>query len=242
MDPNREPLRKIPVIPVPQVSQDIGSILKSRREAKGHSLDAVGQHTRIPKRFLEAMEKNQLDEFPALVYLRGFLKSYCEYLELDFEATWALVQPPAAPEAKDAAPSQKTATEPKDRSAAGGNNSAAGVLLFAAAFALGIFLFLRKPGSEKPSSAAETPAALAPLASQAQRTLSIVLRQEAWISLKADDALLFEGRAPQGARQEWKAKHGFSLRTPQPQNLEMTLDANPYPLSQPPAGGEYKIE
>jgi cytoskeletal protein RodZ len=233
-------LRKIPVVTVPQVSQDIGSALKSRREAKGHSLDAVSQHTRIPKRFLDALEKNQLDEFPALVYLRGFLKNYCEYLELDFEAIWALVQPPAAPEAKDAA--QAAPVEPKEHPPAGRDNSPAGALLFAAALALGTFLFLRKSGPEKAESSPEVPAALAPLDNQAQRALTLTFRQEAWVSLKADGALLFEGRAPQGARQEWKAKKSFSLRTPQPQNLDMTLDAASYRLSSPQAGGEYKIE
>lgn len=238
MDHNREPLRKIPVVTVPPVSGDIGAALKARREAKGHSLDAVSQQTRIPKKFLEAMEKNQFDEFPALVYLRGFLKSYCEHLELDFAGLWALVQPPAA--AEKPAPVQP-AEAPQTAPAKAGWRP--GALIAAVILALAFVLALRKSVPEQPSAptVAEAPAALAPLNAAAQPTLSIVFRREAWISLKADGRLLFEGRAPQGARQEWKAQKGFVLRTPHPQNLELIFNSTPYRLPDDLAG-EHAIE
>lgn len=241
MDPNREPLRKIPVVAVPPVSGDIGSALRARREAKGLSLDTVGRQTRIPKKFLEAMEKNQLDEFPALVYLRGFLKSYCEHLELDFNELWALVQPPLAPAtAESPAPVQASPAPQTTTTKAGWRP---GAFLLAAALALMLALALRQSAPERVSvpAVSEAPAALAPLSVAAQPTLSIVFRREAWISLKADGMLLFEGRAPQGARQEWKAKKGFALSTPQPQNIELILNSTPYRLPEGPAG-EYKIE
>jgi len=78
------------------VPQDIGATLRKRRTLRGESLDSIHQHTRIPKRFLEALEENRFQDLPAPVYLRGFLKSYCDHLDVDFEPVWKkLSQPPA---------------------------------------------------------------------------------------------------------------------------------------------------
>src|SRR5579883_848902 len=90
MQNERDPLRKIPTKHAPEPKADIGSTLRAAREKRGHTLEAVSQQTRISRRFLEALEKNRFDEFPALAYLRGFLKSYCDYLELEFEPLWRL--------------------------------------------------------------------------------------------------------------------------------------------------------
>lgn len=88
MQDNHDPLRKIPTKHVPEARADIGAPLKAARSKKGHTLETVAQQTRIPKKFLDALENNRLEEFPALAYLRGFLKSYCDYLEVDFEPLW----------------------------------------------------------------------------------------------------------------------------------------------------------
>jgi cytoskeletal protein RodZ len=252
MDPNREPLRKIPIIPVPQVNEDIGSKLKKKREAKGHSLDAVSRQTRIPKRFLEALEKNQLDEFPALVYLRGFLKNYCDFLELDFDSIWTLVEPPPAPSPErpkaSAAPLEQAAkakgsgAPAHKETAPSPDKSSIAAFVFAVALALATAFYVRKPAPDALPAASEVPANLASYTNQAEHVLSITFEREAWVSLKSDGELLFEGKAPEGARQEWKAKRSFSLRTPQPQNLSLALDAAPYRLPQPQTDGEYKIE
>jgi cytoskeleton protein RodZ len=60
--------------------QEIGSELKSMREAKGYSLEDVQQATKIRIRYLEAIEAGDLSAMPGMVYARGFIKSYAEYL------------------------------------------------------------------------------------------------------------------------------------------------------------------
>ncbi|MGE0601397.1 MAG: helix-turn-helix domain-containing protein [Dehalococcoidia bacterium] len=61
----------------------IGEALRSTRERRGLSIDQVAQDTRISPRFLEALEAEQFDELPAPVYVRGFLRSYANYLRLE---------------------------------------------------------------------------------------------------------------------------------------------------------------
>ncbi|MGB8957288.1 MAG: RodZ domain-containing protein [Tumebacillaceae bacterium] len=63
--------------------QELGMELKNIRESKGLSLDQVQQDTKIRSRYLEAIEAGDLSVLPGMVYARGFIKSYAEYLGVD---------------------------------------------------------------------------------------------------------------------------------------------------------------
>lgn len=60
-----------------------GHQLASAREAKGMTLDAVGESTGIPRGVLEALEANDWDKLDAPVYVRGYLRKYARLLGLD---------------------------------------------------------------------------------------------------------------------------------------------------------------
>jgi transcriptional regulator with XRE-family HTH domain len=57
--------------------------LREAREARGISLEQAERETRIIRRYLVALEAEDLDAFPAEVYARGFLRSYASYLGLN---------------------------------------------------------------------------------------------------------------------------------------------------------------
>lgn len=62
---------------------DIGEALREARSARGLSIEQAAQDTRISLRFLEALEAEEFEELPAPVYVRGFTRSYANYLGLD---------------------------------------------------------------------------------------------------------------------------------------------------------------
>jgi cytoskeleton protein RodZ len=64
----------------------IGRILEQKRKEKGLSLDDVEQATKIRKRYLDGLEREDYAMLPAGVYAQGFLKTYANYLGLDGEA------------------------------------------------------------------------------------------------------------------------------------------------------------
>lgn len=101
LDKEPDPLRRIPTKHTTALRAEIGPILRAARLKRGQSLEAVAQQTRISKRFLEALEENRFEQFPAVVYLRGFLKGYCEHLDVNFDEIWAKLnetaEAPAAP-------------------------------------------------------------------------------------------------------------------------------------------------
>jgi len=61
----------------------IGERLRNAREAKGLSLRAVADLTRIRAVYLQALEDEQFGQLPGAVYARGFLRTYADALGLD---------------------------------------------------------------------------------------------------------------------------------------------------------------
>jgi cytoskeleton protein RodZ len=61
----------------------VGRYLRQEREKKGVSLDSVAKVTRITMENLEALERDDFQAISAPVFVRGFLRSYANYLGLD---------------------------------------------------------------------------------------------------------------------------------------------------------------
>ncbi|HEY7222909.1 MAG TPA: helix-turn-helix domain-containing protein [Micromonosporaceae bacterium] len=61
----------------------IGSSLKDARLRKGLDLRTTAEATKIRSRHLQALEDEQFDLLPGQTYVRGFLKTYADFLGLD---------------------------------------------------------------------------------------------------------------------------------------------------------------
>ena len=61
----------------------VGRYLRQEREKKGVSLDSVAKVTKITRENLEALERDDFQAISATVFVRGFLRSYANYLGLD---------------------------------------------------------------------------------------------------------------------------------------------------------------
>jgi cytoskeleton protein RodZ len=64
----------------------IGETLRQTRLAAGIQLDEVERTIRIRIRYLDALENEEWGVLPGDAYLRGFLRTYADYLGLDGEA------------------------------------------------------------------------------------------------------------------------------------------------------------
>ena len=60
-----------------------GRELKQLREGMGFELQAVSKETRISLKVLECLEEENFEGLPVLVYVKGFLKNYAQFLGLD---------------------------------------------------------------------------------------------------------------------------------------------------------------
>jgi cytoskeletal protein RodZ len=72
----------------PQAHSELASFgeeLRREREIRGISLKEIADATKISKRFLEAIERNDHRTLPAPVFTRGFVREYARYLGLSIE-------------------------------------------------------------------------------------------------------------------------------------------------------------
>lgn len=86
----------------------IGAKLRQERIGQGLSIEDVARETRIKPRFLEAIEADELETLPGLVFTRSFVKQFALTVKLDpdplvaelpkqDESTFRLPDPPARP-------------------------------------------------------------------------------------------------------------------------------------------------
>jgi cytoskeleton protein RodZ len=65
------------------VMAELGRVLFQARVARGLTIEEAERDTRISKRYLEALEREDFSAFPAPFYARAFLRTYAQYLGLD---------------------------------------------------------------------------------------------------------------------------------------------------------------
>ena len=69
------------------LSKDLisGSDLRNLRESVGIGIEEIYEVTRITASTLKAIEQDEYDKLPTDIYLKNFLKSYAEMLQIDSE-------------------------------------------------------------------------------------------------------------------------------------------------------------
>lgn len=76
----QRPLRKIRE---DAVVQSFGEYLKRERELREISLREISDDTKVSFRYLEALEEDNESRLPAPVFIKGFIRSYAQYIGLD---------------------------------------------------------------------------------------------------------------------------------------------------------------
>jgi len=69
----------------PDDQRKVGEILQRARERKGITLTKVEEDIHVRAKYLQALEYGDYEELPGEVYVKGFLKNYARYLDLDPE-------------------------------------------------------------------------------------------------------------------------------------------------------------
>jgi len=127
---------------------DLGKTLSQARVARGLTLEDCERDTRISKRYLDALEREDWKIFPAPVYSRAFLRTYAQYLSLN---PADLMRQFHAQTEEQPVPTVRPLPEISAPSATGTVNwlLAGGVLVFL--LVAGIFLYISSRGGSSPS-------------------------------------------------------------------------------------------
>ena len=220
------PKKSAPQFPDDNAPSDVGSQLKRRRTLRGQSVEAVHQQTRIPKEYLEALEANHFEHFPATVYMRGFLRSYAEYLDLDSDALLASAEnaSPATPGPKHLRP-LGDAQRGKPFWLPVSESTLIPVMLLGGLVLAGGLLWALKERQPSAQELRAAPVSEAAAPSQ-EITVEIAAIETTTFELTSLGEAVFEGRLPAGHTTSFKGRD-FAIKTPHPDHLRISIGGAP---------------
>ena len=99
--------------------EEIGRRLRAAREARGITLEVAEEETKIRRKYLESLESGEEAGLPGDAYLKGFLRTYGNYLGLEGPALVEEYKQHKEPrEAKPVAPAEPANAREREREAA----------------------------------------------------------------------------------------------------------------------------
>jgi hypothetical protein len=221
---------------------EIGNSLREARLRQGLDFPEIEQGTKIRGKYLRALEDEQFEVLPAQTYVKGFLRSYAEYLGLDgqlyvdeYNSRFVV--------GEEEAPSRPRRSAPPSRGVRVQSRVLVLTLLgIAAVTALVIVAWTRgEPQKEEPVGLGKAPAStvVAPkphIAAPIARLLVKAKRGDCWLQVHRGSAtgpILFQGTLENGQDQLFTGRKLW-LTLDRPENLGIVLNGRSRRL---PVGG-----
>lgn len=220
-----------------------GEELRREREIRGISLKEISDATKISKRFLEALERNDHRTLPAPVFTRGFVREYARYVGLSAEEMVnrynfaaandeRIEKPPVVPKYPQTLPRDISPKPPAKRGippafARVDRNALAAFLIVVALGGVAFWAIQFKRRERETSEAAATvpltttkavTATVAPPPPPAKPDdsmlhLDVEAVGDSWVTLQADDKTVFSDEMKAGDRRTFDANDGFRFKT-----------------------------
>jgi cytoskeletal protein RodZ len=222
---------------------EIGNSLREARLRQSLDFPEIEQGTKIRGKYLRALEDEQFEVLPAQTYVKGFLRSYAEYLGLDgqlyvdeYNSRFVV--------GEEEAPSRPRRSAPPSRGVRVQSRVLVLTLLgIAAVTALVIVAWTRgEPQKEEPVGLGKAPAnaVVAPkkphAAAKVARLLVTAQRGDCWLQVHRGSAtgpILFQGTLEKGQDQLFTGRKLW-LTLDRPENLRIVLNGRTRRL---PVGG-----
>lgn len=244
-----------------------GEELRREREIRGISLKEISDATKISKRFLEALERNDHKTLPAPVFTRGFVREYARYVGLSAEdlvnrynfaaANDDRIEKPPTVAKYPETPVRDITPKPAPKRglppayALVDRNVLALVLLVVALAAVAYWAVQFKRKEREVSEAAglapvttTTAATVAlpldpvPIPDDNTLRLTVDVTADSWVELRADGKPAFKEVMRAGERRSFEAKEEFRfLRIGNASGLRLTING----VGVPPLGADGEV-
>lgn len=210
-----------------QKLREIGSYCQQIRQERGISLETIAAKTLIPLRLLKAIEEGDLEALPEAIYIRGFIKQFADFLDLNgselalaFPLESQLVPPP----------SRWTLRLPVFQVRPIHLYFLYIFLVFLTVQAISNLLkqqiremnrleTLTQPSVQAPPPTpalpkpSPSPPATAKKVQEKSVVIDVQIKEECWLRVVADGKNVFEGILPKGTRRQWEARQKLTLKT-----------------------------
>src|ERR687897_409913 len=203
---------------------EIGNSLREARLRQGLDFPEIEQATKIRPKYLRALEDEQFDILPGQTYVKGFLRSYAEYLGLDgqlyvdeYNSRYIHVD--------EETPLRARSTSSLGRTGPRFESSVVLVALAAIAI-LTLLVFSAQPPAAQPKARTKA----RPAAGPRVRMSVTGAFGDSWVEVRAGSAAgrqLFEGTVAAGRSVVFgteRAYRRYFVRMERPGNLRMTVN------------------
>lgn len=244
-----------------------GEELRREREIRGISLKEIADATKISKRFLDALERNDHRTLPAPVFTRGFVREYARYVGLNAEEMVnrynfasanddRIEKPPQVEKYPQTLPRDISPKPPRKRGippayARVDRNLIAAVFIAVALAAVAWWAVQNRrfdqDASSEPSTtittgsnAAVPPLLVPPKPAADDSTLHLAVEavDNAWVVLEADGKTIVNAEMVRGERRTFEANEAFRFRNVgNAAGLKLTLNG----ALVPPLGGDGEV-
>lgn len=208
--------------------------MKSKREERGLALEEMAEKTRIPLRYLSAIEEDRLDQLPGKVYERLFIRTYSDVVGVNVDEL--------AREFREIQNTLELKVHPEDETRSPMLKRGILALVVLAVFLVAVLLLTRKDGKEPagrpeasemvPNLVPVPPSDTTAVQAAAQKEpeglkLDVEATEENWVRLSADDRTIFEGVLGAGEKKSIEAENKIKLSLGRAWAVNLTLNGHP---------------
>ena len=220
---------------------EIGNSLREARLRQGYELPRVEADTKIRAKYLRALEEERFEVLPGETYVKGFLRTYSEYLGLDgqlyvdeFNSRFTREEEPLTPARPKKQPARSRAVESNFVIVALAGIIAVTILVVVAwkfgsgpKSSTGIPPVVNTPAGSTGTSTQQEPVTPAPASKKKTRLVLYADGGDCWLRVRSKSAtgkLLYEGTLQAGQTQRFVDDKRIWLQLGAPAYLKGTVN------------------
>ena len=227
----------------------LGQYLRSAREARGIDLHEAAQQTRIGIAYLKALEAEDFSKLPGEVFVRGFLKNYGKYLQLEESQVMRKYGESMAPKSAAGPVAEKeppvvAGKEPiREQRQKTPRSTTIETILWGAGILIALILFLftslpnRRHQEAKhvatPLSTEQTATAPGPVMQTGKLYLEVVALEDTWLLVRTDSSPQKKALLKKGENLIWSADERFLLSYGSAKSLKLVLNGQELVMTEP---------
>jgi hypothetical protein len=210
---------------------EIGNTLRESRLRRGLDIADCEAATKIRAKYLRAMEEEQFDVLPGPTYIKGFLRTYAEHLELDGRLVVD------ENEARFTTRTDHAADDPARRRSRRRRNREGRMLAIAAGLVMTVAVAIWIGFADDPAPSPSAPAG------QVTTVFSAVGPRSTYLEVRTGGPegaeLLPTGSLRAGTSRQFAALPPIWVRVGDGAGLRLTVDGRP--ITPPPGSSEFRI-
>ena len=229
--------------------QTIGERLEEARKRKGISIREAAEHTKIRGDYLQKFEANAFDLALPPLYIRGFVRAYARYLELDadrflqdYDATLASAGKAVRRETREVYGRVDFGEAGETTSGGNGGKMDQAVMMKFGLFGGGVLVIIiivallfnvfTSRSSDKPTKQAAQVATTAVVQPDAAQTLTLIAADATRVKVvqELDNKVLFNGALARGETRTVPKQGKLLITVEAGKNLRMEVNGRNYPV------------